>query len=61
MALSPLALRGARGRSLTEVGLVWHADRILVMNEGRLIEQGTHAELIARAGVYAELVASQLQ
>jgi len=31
------------------------ADRILVMEEGRLAESGTHADLIARGGVYAAL------
>ena len=36
------------------------ADVILVMHEGKLIEQGTHAELVARGGGYAKLVASQL-
>jgi ATP-binding cassette, subfamily B, multidrug efflux pump len=37
------------------------ADTILVMNHGRIIEQGTHAELIARRGFYADLYASQFE
>ena len=37
-----------------------HADQILVLDEGRLVEQGTHAELLARDGLYSHLIASQL-
>lgn len=35
------------------------ADRIVVVAGGRLVEQGTHEELVARRGVYAELFALQ--
>jgi ATP-binding cassette, subfamily B, multidrug efflux pump len=35
------------------------ADTILVMNKGAIVEQGNHAELIARRGFYADLYESQ--
>jgi ATP-binding cassette, subfamily B, bacterial len=35
------------------------ADRILVLDQGRLVEQGTHAELIGRGGAYTQLMAGQ--
>ncbi len=38
---------------------VQQADRILVLDHGTLVEQGTHAELVARGGVYARLAALQ--
>jgi len=37
------------------------ADLILVMNEGDIVEQGTHEELLERGGFYAELYASQFE
>jgi ATP-binding cassette, subfamily B, heavy metal transporter len=36
-----------------------HADRILVLENGRLVEQGTHAELIREGGLYASLWSKQ--
>ena len=35
------------------------ADTILVMEAGRIVEQGSHAELLARGGAYARLYNSQ--
>lgn len=36
-----------------------NADLILVMDDGKIVEQGTHSELLARNGFYAELYYSQ--
>ena len=38
-----------------------NADLILVMNNGKIIEQGTHDELLEKEGFYAELYNSQFQ
>lgn len=38
---------------------VRHADVILVFDNGRVVERGNHAELIARDGVYAEMASRQ--
>ncbi len=38
---------------------VEHADRIVVMRDGSIVETGTHAELLAGAGYYASLYAMQ--
>lgn len=38
---------------------VERADRIVVMGEGRVLESGSHAELLARGGVYARMVGAR--
>lgn len=38
---------------------ILRADRILVVNEGRIVESGTHAQLLDRGGLYAELYRRQ--
>jgi ATP-binding cassette subfamily B protein len=40
---------------------VLKADRIVVMDEGRVVEEGTHHELVARNGLYARLAALQFE
>jgi len=38
-----------------------HADRVVVMDRGRIAEQGSHAELLAQGGLYARLHAMQFR
>jgi ATP-binding cassette subfamily B protein len=38
---------------------VQRADRIFVLNHGGIVDAGTHAELIARGGLYGRLAALQ--
>jgi ATP-binding cassette, subfamily B, multidrug efflux pump len=42
------------------VSAVMGADQILVLDDGRIVEHGTHAELIGSGGVYASLLRRQL-
>ena len=42
------------------VGTIMNADRILVMDAGRIVGEGTHAELLAGNETYQEIVYSQL-
>ncbi len=62
-------LRAALGQELASatvlivaqrVGTILHADRILVMDEGRIVGNGTHAQLMESCETYREIVYSQL-
>ena len=53
-----------RGRTVITIAhrlkTVVNSDRIFVVDEGAVVEQGTHQELVKQGGLYAELVASSL-
>jgi ATP-binding cassette subfamily B protein len=40
---------------------VLKADRILVLDDGRIVEEGTHASLVRKGGIYAELAKLQFE
>ena len=42
------------------VSTVRSADQILVLDNGRIVERGSHAELLKRDGLYADLYRKQL-
>jgi len=40
---------------------VWDADLVVVLDQGAIVEQGSHEELLARDGFYARLAQCQLR
>ncbi len=55
-----VALRGRTSIVIAHrLSTIVKADQILVVNEGRIVERGTHAELLERGSVYAELYRRQ--
>jgi ATP-binding cassette, subfamily B, bacterial len=55
------ALRGRTAIVIAHrLSTIVDADRIVVVDAGRIVEAGTHSELLARGGLYAELYGAQL-
>ncbi len=60
--LGRMGRRGARPTTFIvshRLSAIRHADRILVFDEGALVDQGTHAELAARPGLYRDTWVAQ--
>ncbi|ALE07761.1 multidrug ABC transporter ATPase [Arthrobacter sp. ERGS1:01] len=59
-ALKPVTTNATVLVVAQRISTIMHADNILVMDEGRIVGQGTHQELMAGCGTYQEIVTSQM-
>jgi putative ABC transport system ATP-binding protein len=63
-ALAEALLRVSEGRTTVTIAhrmsTAEHAEQVLVFHEGRVVERGRHADLVAAGGVYASLYQSWL-
>jgi ABC-type multidrug transport system fused ATPase/permease subunit len=53
-------LNATRSVIAHRLSTIRHADRIYVLVEGRVVDEGTYDELVRRQGIFAELVERQL-
>ncbi len=60
-ALEPLLVGRTSLVIAHRLSTILAADVILVLDQGRLVEQGTHAELLAQGGLYADLYETQFR
>ena len=55
VAMLLFAAVGCQQRYELDLPLATNADEILVMKEGRIVERGTHSELLSLGGLYSHL------